>query len=199
MYSKDFAWNYGNHQNFDPSFLFYKLWMIFMGMKQKKIQNGRLKKTEIFNSPNSQSFFMKISLIGPWFSRINPIRCVISRHSVGDAPTNSKSLDFSQFDPYFHLVKSFFIFYFCNFYKKINVEIFFRPKKERFFHKNGQKHIFLTNIGCFKYVISMLWEILWGALHVCRSKIGYVENLFHILLIFESPQPRSCSWRGYAT
>ena len=125
---------------------------------------------------------------------------VISRHSVGDAPTNSKFLDFSQFDPYFHLVKSFFTF-FCNFYKKITVKIFFRPKKERFFHENGQKHIFLTNIGifCFKYVISMLWEIFWGALHVCRSKIGDVENSFHILHIFESPQPRGCSWRGYAT
>ena len=36
---------------------------------------------------------------------------VISHHSVGDAPTNPKFLDFSQFDPYFHLVKSFFIFF----------------------------------------------------------------------------------------
>jgi hypothetical protein len=30
----------------------------------KKNQNGRLKKTEIFNSPNSQYFFAKISGIG---------------------------------------------------------------------------------------------------------------------------------------
>ena len=37
------------------------------------------------------------------------------------------------------------------------------------------------------------------ALHVCRSKIGDVENSFHIHQIFESPQPRGCSWRGYAT
>ena len=75
---------------------------------------------------------------------------------LGDAPTNSKFVDFSQFDPYFHLVKSFFIFY-----KKITVKFFCHPKKERFFHENGQKHIFLTNIGifCFKYVISMLSEI----------------------------------------
>ena len=82
---------------------------------------------------------------------------VISCHSVGDAPTNSKFLDFSNKHPYFHLVKSFFTF-FCNFYEKITVKIFFRPKKERFFHENGQKHIFLTNICifCFKYVISML-------------------------------------------
>ena len=27
-----------------------------MGMKQKKIQNGQLKKTQIFNSPNSHFF-----------------------------------------------------------------------------------------------------------------------------------------------
>ena len=77
----------------------------------------------------------------------------------------------------------------------------FHPKKERFFDKNGQKHCFLTNIGifCFNYVISMLWEIFWGALHVCRSKIGDVENSFQIRHIFESPQPRGCFWRGYAT
>ena len=82
---------------------------------------------------------------------------VISCHSLVDAPTNPKFLDFSQFDPYFHLVKSFFIF-FCNFYKKTAVKFFFRPKKERFFDENGQKHYFLTNIGifCFNYVISML-------------------------------------------
>ena len=30
---------------------------------------------------------------------------VISRHSVGDAPTTSKFLDFSQLHPYFYLVK----------------------------------------------------------------------------------------------
>ena len=104
--------------------------------------------------------------------------------------------------PFYSLlvIKSFFIF-FCNFYKKITVKFFFRPKKEWFFHKNGQKHIFLTIIGifCFKYVISKLWEIFWGALHICTSKIGDVENSFHILHIFESPQPRGCSWRGYAT
>ena len=70
---------------------------------------------------------------------INPIPCgggphgpplgVISCHSVGDAPTNPKFLDFSQFDPYFHLVKSFFTF-FCNFYEKNAVKFFFRHKKE---------------------------------------------------------------------
>ena len=39
----------------------------------------------------------------------------------------------------------------------------------------------------------------WGALSICRSKIGYVKNSFHILHIFESPQPRDCPWRGFAT
>jgi hypothetical protein len=42
-----------------------------MGMKQKKIQNGRLKKTEFFKIANSQKFFAKISQIGPWVSRID--------------------------------------------------------------------------------------------------------------------------------
>jgi hypothetical protein len=42
-----------------------------MGMKQKKIQNGRLKKTEFFKIANSQNFFAKISQIGPWVSRID--------------------------------------------------------------------------------------------------------------------------------
>ena len=55
--------------------LHYKYWLIFMRMKQKKIQkkfkNGRLKKTEFFNSANSQYFFSKISWIGPWVSRID--------------------------------------------------------------------------------------------------------------------------------
>ena len=54
----------GNHQIFDPSLLTNKLRLVFMGMKQKKIQNGRLKKTEFFKIANSQYFFMKISWIG---------------------------------------------------------------------------------------------------------------------------------------
>ena len=94
-----------------------------------------------------------------------------------------------------------FSFFFANFCEKNAVKIFLHPKKERFFDKNGQKHCFLTNIGifCFNYVISMLWEIFWGALHVCRSKIDDVENSFYIRHIFESPQPWGCSWRGYAS
>ena len=81
----------------------------------------------------------------------------LSTALLEDAPTNFKFLDFSQFDPYFHLVKSVFTF-FCTFYRKISVKIFFRPKKYRFFDENGQKPFFLKNIVifCFNYVISML-------------------------------------------
>jgi hypothetical protein len=42
-----------------------------MGMKQKKIQNGRLKKTEFFKIANSQKNVVKISQICPWVSRID--------------------------------------------------------------------------------------------------------------------------------
>ena len=38
---------------------------------EKKFQNVRLKKTEIFKTANSQQFFTKILDIGPWVSRIN--------------------------------------------------------------------------------------------------------------------------------
>ena len=65
------AENQGNHQNFDTSFLTYKCWLIFMAMKRKKIQNGRLKKGSFSISANSQYFFSKISWIGPWVSRID--------------------------------------------------------------------------------------------------------------------------------
>ena len=37
---------------------------------EKKIQNGRLKKSSFFKIANSQNFFAKISEIGPWISRI---------------------------------------------------------------------------------------------------------------------------------
>ena len=55
IHPPDFSRNQGNHQNFEKSLLSYKCWLIFIGMKQKKIffekkiQNGRLKKTEFFN------------------------------------------------------------------------------------------------------------------------------------------------------
>ena len=55
-----------------------RLWLIFMGMKQKrniffekKIQNGRLKKTSFCQTVNSQYFFAKLSGMGPWVSRID--------------------------------------------------------------------------------------------------------------------------------
>ena len=37
---------------------------------EKKIQNGRLKKSSFFKIANSQNFFVKISQMGPWVSRI---------------------------------------------------------------------------------------------------------------------------------
>ena len=37
---------------------------------EKKVQNGRLKKTEFFKITNSQKSFAKISEIGPGISRI---------------------------------------------------------------------------------------------------------------------------------
>ena len=45
----------------------------------------------------------------------------------------------------------------------------------------------------------MLWEFLWGALHVYRLKIGNVENSFHVRHVLESLQPQGYSWKGYAT
>jgi hypothetical protein len=38
---------------------------------EKKVQNGRLKKTEFFKIANSQFFFANISEIGPYISRID--------------------------------------------------------------------------------------------------------------------------------
>ena len=78
--------------------------------------------------------------------------------------------------------------YFKKGQKKFSLFLDFNPIRygARIFDKNGQKHCFLSKIGnfCFNYVISMLWETFWGALHVCRSKIGDVENSFHICHIF---------------
>jgi hypothetical protein len=42
-----------------------------MGMKQKEIKMADSKKTEFFNSAISQYFFVKISWIGSWVSRID--------------------------------------------------------------------------------------------------------------------------------
>ena len=64
MFTQVLFWagNQDNHLNFDLSLLPKKLRLIFMGMKQKKkklkkkIENGRLQKTEIFKTANSQNF-----------------------------------------------------------------------------------------------------------------------------------------------
>jgi hypothetical protein len=69
------AGNQSNHQNFVPSLISKNLWEIFIEMKQifffKKVQNSRLKKTEIFKIANFQKIFAKILEIGPWISRID--------------------------------------------------------------------------------------------------------------------------------
>ena len=57
------------------SFLVFGFWLLgwsknFFFFLKKKIQNGRLKKRSFSSSANSQYFFMKISGIGPWVSRI---------------------------------------------------------------------------------------------------------------------------------
>ena len=77
MHSKKFPGNQGKHQNFNPFILPYKFVLIFIGIKQKKvflfekkIQNGRLKKSSFFKIANSQNFSAKISQMGPWVSRI---------------------------------------------------------------------------------------------------------------------------------
>jgi hypothetical protein len=44
--------------------------LVFFEMKQKKNQNGKLKKNSFSSSANSQYFFMKFLWFGPWVSRI---------------------------------------------------------------------------------------------------------------------------------
>ena len=43
---------------------------------EKKIQNGRLKKSSFFKIANSQKFFAKISQIRPWVSTMVPVSTV---------------------------------------------------------------------------------------------------------------------------
>ena len=62
------AGNQGNHQNFEKSLLSYKPWLVFMRMKKKKLKKKNQR--SFSSSANSQYFFMKISWIGPWVSRI---------------------------------------------------------------------------------------------------------------------------------
>ena len=56
------AENLGNH----PCYL-----KTFMILGKKKIENGPLKKTTLFQTVNSQYFFAKLSGMGPWVSRID--------------------------------------------------------------------------------------------------------------------------------
>ena len=63
------AENQNNHQNFGPSLLPKKIWLIFMGMKQKK-SKWWTQKTWFFNFTISL-FFAKISGICPWMITIN--------------------------------------------------------------------------------------------------------------------------------
>ena len=49
----------------------WKMSFFLVGHFEKKNQNGRLKKTTFFKIANSQYFFVKISWIGPWVSRID--------------------------------------------------------------------------------------------------------------------------------
>ena len=66
-------------QNFDPSLLTNKLWLVFMGKKQKKIKKNfekinskwPLKKSNVFQNRQFSIFLMKILWIGPWISRID--------------------------------------------------------------------------------------------------------------------------------
>ena len=60
------AGNQGNHQHFDPSW-YPRNFDQLSKFLEKKIQNGRLKKTEFFKIANSQNCFAKIS----WVSRID--------------------------------------------------------------------------------------------------------------------------------
>ena len=65
-------------QNWVPPILSQNLWLIFMGIKQKKFFFAKKKskmadfsKSPFFKIANSQNFFVKISWIGPWVSRID--------------------------------------------------------------------------------------------------------------------------------
>ena len=77
--------------------------------------------------------FLTLYHMGGGSARTPPWR--YQRHSVVDAPTNSRFLDFSQLHLNFHLVKSFFAPFFCNFYKKITVNFFFDLKNNDFLMK----------------------------------------------------------------
>ena len=73
------AVNHHNNKNWVPSILTHNLWLIFMEMKQKKIQKKIQKKFKMADSKKlsfstttkSWAVVAKILQIGPWVSRIN--------------------------------------------------------------------------------------------------------------------------------
>ena len=66
------AANHHNNKNWIPFVLTHNLWLIFMGIKQKKkIILKKIKKTEFFNIAKRWAISAKISRIGPWVSRID--------------------------------------------------------------------------------------------------------------------------------
>jgi len=70
------GWKPGWSSKFRPILATQEPLTVFHWTKQKKIQNGRLKKTTFFKTTffktvNSQYFFVKFSGIGSWVSRIN--------------------------------------------------------------------------------------------------------------------------------
>ena len=71
--------NHGNHKNFYLCLISKNFWLILMELKQKsfffffwkiKFKMADLKKSAFFKIANSKYFFLKISWIGPWVSRI---------------------------------------------------------------------------------------------------------------------------------
>ena len=72
------AGNQGNHQNFVPSLVFHKLWLIWKKLKQKnfffskkKFKMADSKKLSFSTTPKSWAIVAKILQIGPWVSRID--------------------------------------------------------------------------------------------------------------------------------
>ena len=148
-------------------------------------------------------FFTQKPLYIKWKSRLAENDFEMDRKTeIGQIPQQSKLNSHCSIMLSESLIWLMFAFYFCQlkcWYRFKNdqeapvkyCQIFFRPRRDRRFDKNGQNPFFLKNIVifCFNYAIIILWEIFWGALHVSRSKLGNVENSFHICHIFESPQP----------
>ena len=74
-------------------------------------------------------------------------------------------------------------------------KFFFDQKKNDFLTKMVKNNIFSQKLAFFVSILQSVCfkDFFLGALHVCRSKIGDVENSFHTRHIFESQEPRGCS------